>query len=403
MKQFRPFLFASFFAFFFTNVLAQHTQENIDYIHEKELQLTNDSSYWDNAYVFYTGFNRVNLYNWSAGGMNFMELHGLADIWLDYKHNKFHWNNFIGLSLGVLKSSYGNEGLWLKNDDRIEITSKFSKRTPHLWDYSFLVNFRTQFIKGYYTQFDLETDSYMDNFLSPVYPIVGFGFDYHANNRLTAYISPITAKSTIVLDDSLKNASVFGLIPEDNGFRTEAGFYTNLLYTHDSLFHNKNLSIMSDLTLFSNYLPSKITSVSADPNNPGKNLYEKKYEFTVDVTLELLATYHINDFFSLTFSGYFIYDHDINIPRYEKDGITPKYLSRPEGEVDPVTGDNHYFIDYWDHYNNPDKYEYNLNYVEYGLEDGYIDPGDYEGYKIIKTGPALQFMEYWMLGLSFTF
>ena len=91
-------------------------------------------------YVFYTGFNRVQLYNWAAGGLNFMEIHGLADIWLDYKHNKFHWNNFIGLSLGVLKSSYGNSGIWLKNDDRIELTSKFSKRTPHLWDYSFLIN-----------------------------------------------------------------------------------------------------------------------------------------------------------------------------------------------------------------------------------------------------------------------
>ena len=27
-------------------------------------------------------------------------------------------------------------------------------------------------------------DNYMDNFLSPIYPIAGFGFDYHANNRL---------------------------------------------------------------------------------------------------------------------------------------------------------------------------------------------------------------------------
>ena len=51
-----------------------------------------------------------------------MEIHGLADIWLDYRHNKFHWNNFIGLSLGVLKSSYGNSGIWLKNDDRIGIS-----------------------------------------------------------------------------------------------------------------------------------------------------------------------------------------------------------------------------------------------------------------------------------------
>lgn len=369
------------------NVISQHNQENIDYIHQKEIELSNDSTYWENAFVFYTGFNRVNLHNWAAGGLNFMEIHGLADIWLDYKHNKFHWNNFIGLSLGVIKSSYGNEGLWLKNDDRIELTSKFSKRTPHLWDYSFLINFRTQFIKGYYSEYDLENKSYMDNFLSPVYPIVGFGFDYHLNNRLTAYVSPITAKSTLVLDDSLKKVGVFGLIPADSGFRTEAGFYTNILFTHDSLFNNKNLSFMADLTLFNNYLPNKKII---------NNIVTKNYSFTVDVTLELLATYRVSDFFSLTFSGYLIYDDDIKIPRYEKDGITPVFLSRPEGQLDPITNDPHYFFDYYD----PEAYNHNTQYVINYTDDGYID---YEGYKIIKTGPALQFMEYWMLGISFTF
>ena len=380
------------------SIISQHSQENIDYIHKKELELNDNKSYWDNDFVFYTGFNRVQLYNWAAGGLNFMEIHGLADIWLDYKHNKFHWNNFIGLSLGVIKSSYGNAGLWLKNDDRIELTSKFSKRTPHLWDYSFLINFRTQFTKGYYTEFDLENDNYMDNFLSPIYPIAGFGFDYHANNRLTAYVSPITMKSTIVIDDSLKNVGVFGLTPSDNGVRIEAGFYSNLLYTHDSLFGNKNLHLMSDLTLFTNYLPNKRIP---DIDNPGQ--YTKNYEFTVDVTLEILATYHINDFFSLTFSGYLIYDKDINIPRYEKDGFTPIYLTRPNDGLDPVTGDNHYFYDYNYYINN--NLNYNVQYVENDINsDGYYDAeGEYSGYKIIETKPAVQFMEYWMLGLSFTF
>ena len=391
-KYFQTRILSLFLLIFSLNHIAisQNKQENIEYIQQKEKELTNDSSYWDNAFVFYTGFNRVNLYNWAAGGLNFMELHGLADIWLDYRHNKFHWNNFIGLSLGVIKSSYGNEGLWLKNDDRIELTSKFSKRTPHLWDYSFLVNFRTQFIKGYYSEYDLQNKSYMDNFLSPIYPIVGFGFDYHLNNRLTAYISPITAKSTLVLDDSLKRVGVFGLIPADSGFRTEAGFYTNILFTHDSLFHKKNLSLMADLTLFNNYLPNK-KMVS--------NQIIKKYSFTIDVTLEILATYKFSDFFSLTFSGYLIYDDDIMIPRYEKDGITPIFLSRPEGELDPITNDNHYFFDYYD----PEAYNYNTQYVENDNGDEYVDPGEYWGYKVIKTGPALQFMEYWMLGISFTF
>ena len=37
--------------------------------------------------------------------------------------------------------------------------------------------------------------------------------------------------------------------------------------------------------------------------------------------------------------------------------------------------------------------------------DGYIveSEGEYMGYKVVKTGAILQFMEYWMLGLSFSF
>ena len=345
-------LFIPFTFFLKHPIFSQHLQENIDYMEQKENELTNDSSYWENASVFYTGFNRVSLYNWAAGGLNFMELHGLADMWFDYRHNKFHWNNFIGLSLGVMKTGYGNDGTWLKNDDRIEITSKFSRRTPHLWDYSFLVNIRTQFTKGYYTEYDMESGWYMDDFFSPVYPVLGFGWDYHANYHLTAYFSPITAKSTIVLDDSLSSVGVFGLKPGQKR-RTEAGLYMNLLYTHDSLFHNKSLSLMSDLTLFSNYLYK--------PQN-------------VDVTWELLTTYRISEFFSITFSGYLIYDHDIKIPRFDSDG-NYIYMQRDDGSLY-----NYSFDD-------PDGYDYYL---------------DYEG-DVIKSGAALQFMEYWMLGLSFTF
>ena len=359
---------------------SQHSEENIEYMKNKEIELTNDSSYWDNHSILYFGFNRVGLYNWAAGGLNFMEMHGLANMRFDYRHNKFHWNNFLNLQLGVIKSGYGNQGVWLKNDDLIELRSKFSRRTKHLWDYSFLIDVRSQFTYGYYTEYDRLNNFYMDNFLSPIYPIFAFGFDYHVNNHLTVDVSPFTAKSTIVLDDSLSRIGVFGLEPNEK-YRYEAGLYMNLLYSHDSLFGVKNLHFMTDVTVFGNYL-----------ENLGN----------LDITCEVLASYHLNKFLSLTFQGFLIYDDDIQIPRYEPDG-TPIYLTRRDNQLDPITGDNNYFIDYNDYQNNPSNYNYNLDYVSLGTEDGFIDPGDYEGYKIIKTGPALQFMEYWMLGLSISF
>ncbi len=364
-----------------SHFFSQKSENNKEYVENKTYELTNDSIYWDNNAVIYFGANRTALYNWSAGGMNYLELHGLADLWFDYRHNKFHWNNFIGMSFGIMKSSYGNfsNTPWWKNDDRLEMTSKFSRRTPHLWDYSILFNFRTQFTYGYFTEEDMLNKNYMDNFFAPVYPITGFGFDYHANNYLTAYFSPLTIKSTIVLDDSLSRVGVFGLKPGQK-FRNEAGTYVNFLFRHDSLFHNKKLSLMTDLSLFSNYL-----------NKPGN----------IDVTWEQLITYKFTKYFSVTFSGYLIYDHDIKIPRYQSDGITPIFLTRANGETDPITGDNHYFFDY----NNPNANNYVVSYVSKDSNgDGYFsDPGEYEGWKIIKTGAATQFMEFWMIGFSFTF
>ena len=244
---------------------------------QKEIELTNDSSYWDNHSVFYFGFNRLRLYNWAAGGMNYSEVHGLANLRFDYRHNKFHWNNFLNVQFGVIKSSFGNDGLWLKNDDVIELRSKFSRRTNHLWDYSFLIDVRTQFTYGYYTEIDRANNNYMDNFLSPVYPIAGLGLDYHASNHLTVDVSPFTVKSTIVKDDSLSKIGVFGLKPGEN-FRTEAGLYLNLLYTHDSIFNIKNLHFMSDITLFGNYLES-----------PGN----------IDLVAEFITSYHFNNFLKI--------------------------------------------------------------------------------------------------------
>ena len=49
----------------------------------------------------------------------------------------------------------------------------------------------------------------------------------------------------------------------------------------------------------------------------------------------------------------------------------------------------------------------NFNVQSYNLDingdnQSVLEDGEW-GYKIIKTGPAFQFMEYWMLGISFTF
>ena len=62
-------LFTLFGVFLISNsIYAQHGETNQEYVENKTVELTNDSSYWDNASVIYFGANRTGLYNWATGG-----------------------------------------------------------------------------------------------------------------------------------------------------------------------------------------------------------------------------------------------------------------------------------------------------------------------------------------------
>ena len=109
----------------------------------EDKEFSKDSVYWAKGNVLNLGFDRVGLYNWSGGGQNSMSLQGLMNSFLNYKHNNITWNNQLAMSFGIIRTGYGDSIPWLKNDDRIEIISKFGRRTRFKWDYSLLFNFRT--------------------------------------------------------------------------------------------------------------------------------------------------------------------------------------------------------------------------------------------------------------------
>ena len=86
-------------------------------------------------------------------------------------------------------------------------------------------------------------------FLSPAYILVSPGLDYKPNADLSIFVSPITARWTIVKDDSLSAQGLYGVEPgkHSNG---EFGAFATINYLKE---FNKNLSFKSRLDLFSNY------------------------------------------------------------------------------------------------------------------------------------------------------
>tara|TARA_B100001121_G_scaffold309290_1_gene335671 strand:+ start:4119 stop:5153 length:1035 start_codon:yes stop_codon:yes gene_type:complete len=291
------------------NVQAQDIKKWESKIKINPNELSKDSIFREKGTIVNLGFNRVGLYNWSGGGQNSMSINGFINSFLNFNRKKTSWKNQLAISFGVLKTGYGNQVPWMKNDDRIEITSKFGRKTSSKWDYSTLFNFRTQFTYGYNSEIELEENKYFSSFFAPAFPLLAMGFNYNESDNLSCFISPATMKGTIVLDDSLSSAGVFG-VDQGKNLRLEAGGYLNFTYKEENLFKINDLDFKTNLTLFSNYVEN--------PQN-------------IDITWETLTSFKFKKLFSITFSTYLIYDDDIKIARFNKEG-NPIYLKDENGE-----------------------------------------------------------------------
>ena len=290
------------------SILAQIDSE-IDKKLKANIPEKKDTLIWKSGSIINLGFNSVGLHNWSGGGQNSMSIHGLVSLYANYFKDKTSWDNNFDVAFGVIKSGFGENIPWFKNDDRIELNSKIGHKINKTWYYSGLINFRSQFTYGYGTIEDKLNDNYFSNLFAPAYAIIALGFDNKPRKDLAFFISPITIKNTIVMDDSLSSVAAFG-VKQDKSLRSEIGGYVKLSFIKKEPFSIKDLSFKSNLTLFSNYI--------YEPMN-------------IDVTWETLTSLKIGKLFSLTLSTYLIYDHDIDIPRYEKDGIEPIYYQRQDG------------------------------------------------------------------------
>lgn len=246
---------------------------------------------------------QVSLTNWAAGGNNSVSFGGLVNVFANYTHGKSTWNNSLELGYGVIKQ--GDNKHWWKNDDKIQITSKYGQHAYKKWYYSALIDFRTQFANGY----NYPNDSvYISKFMAPAYSIASIGFDYKQDDNFSLFISPLTGKFTFVNDDSLARNGAFGVQKEirdpNNGgkitqqylkHREEFGAYFKMQYKTKVM---DNITFQTVLELFTNYL-----------HNPQN----------VDVNWTTLTTFKVNKFISATLATQLIYDDDVKVLRSSGD------------------------------------------------------------------------------------
>jgi hypothetical protein len=272
---------------------------NIDFNKTKTLQKGFNRfripSFWENENSFGINISEVAFVNWNAGGDNAVSGLGFLTFARKYKFSNFQWDNNLELRYGL----NAQEGRKLrKTEDVIRLSSNlgFKKDNTSRWFYSVQLNFNTQFSNGYKYP---DRDSPISRFMAPGYLLFGAGTSYITKDeKFNLYLSPLTQKSTFVLDQNLADNGSFGvqeaLLDADGNIITPGE--NHLLEIGILITNNFNITIADNIEL-TNRL----------------NLYTDyiKSFGNIDVDWELTLNMKVNKFISTSLGTQMIYDDDI--------------------------------------------------------------------------------------------
>ena len=243
-----------------------------------------DSLTWRKGGLYGINISQGSLSNWAAGGDDFsLSVNSVLNLFAFYKKDKHSWDNTLDFNLGYVRtSSLGSR----KNDDRIDLLSKYGYALGEKVNVAGLVNFRSQLFKGYTYPDNVKTFS--SAFLSPAYILFSPGIDFKPNKDLSIFVSPGTVRWTIVKDDSLSAQGLYGVDPGKHS-NTEIGAFASVNYLKE---FNKILTYKGRLDLFSNY--------KTKPQN-------------IDLYMTNVLNVKLSKVLSMTWSVDLIYDDDVRL------------------------------------------------------------------------------------------
>lgn len=252
---------------------------------------------WTRKNAVGVNFNEVAFVNWNAGGNNSISALFFGNFERNFQRELLSWKTNASLRYG-LNAQEGRE--LRKTEDQIVFNSTFGYRQnlTSNFRYSAKFNFNTQFASGYRYP---DTEKPISSFMAPGYVFLGIGAEYtDPKEDLTVYLSPVTQKSTFVLNQTLANEGMFGVTPavrdelgniieEGENVRTEFGVLFTSSFKKE-VFANVNLE--NQLSLYSDYL-----------NKFGN----------IDVDWQLNLNLVVNDFIKANIGSHLRYDDDVKV------------------------------------------------------------------------------------------
>lgn len=252
---------------------------------------------WTSKTIFGLNGSQSSFVNWAAGGRNNVAMLGFVDASIKYEKYDMKWTNDLKFALGGLRyiDSTGKADGLQKTDDRIDLASTFGLKFKEYWFYTATAGFKTQSLDG----FAFPNDSVpISRWLAPAYTNVSIGIEYAPSPAFNFYASPLAGKITLVKDQTLANAGAFGvdkatyddagvMLTAGKQVRYEFGAYVRLKFQKELM---KNIEMRTKADFFSNYL------------NKAQN---------IDVNLENIFAFKVNEWFSASLQWNLIYDDDI--------------------------------------------------------------------------------------------
>ena len=255
---------------------------------------------WSNSGTISLLFNQA-AFNaeWQGGGTSNYAGNLSFNYDFNYRKDRFTWDNKILADYGLTKTK--DDRFTRKTNDRVEFNSVAGYQLEDSnWFYSFFVNFKSQFAKGYeYGEEDVLDDNgnvvdtrkvrtETTHFMSPGYLQFGPGMLWKKSDNLKVNIAPATAR-LIFVDDKFTSMSgyedgdYYG-VDKGESSRFEFGASVNVYAKYTLV---ENVSMENMLSLYSNYLE--------DPQN-------------VDLDYTMTLNMKVNDYISANFVFQAIYD-----------------------------------------------------------------------------------------------
>ena len=253
-------------------------------------------SYWKKVNIAGFDLNEIAFVNWNAGGNSSISGLFKGTFTRNYEVENQKWLNELVVRYGISKQ----DGIELrKTDDALQFNSTFGYRkdTTSNWFHSAKFNFRTQLTDGYSYP---NIDTSISGIFAPAYTFLGIGAEYNDREKtMQLYLSPLTVKNTLVLNQRLADQGAFGvkkaiydpitneILKKGELSRTELGILIMTGFKQEVF---KNITLDNRLSLYTDYV-----------NRFGN----------IDVDWQMQWDFVVNKYVRANINTHLIYDDDI--------------------------------------------------------------------------------------------